>query len=372
MLNAGLRTIQYISVVKDVINKVVPPVLILIIAGISAYGQTGSRLQQKIVVPAENIRFDSLLHLISKQSGVKFSLNTRKFPPSKIIHVKKGSQPVAQVLADIKAGTGIYYTLLDSHIIFADNPPHKKEEVILPTVHHHKKILPAKPVTVVPLELHSLAGISRSIDTPSIHIHAIHPGKLSQVINNPVSAEKSRIELPLFVKAGVTAEEFFYMNTGIQAGLPFLYGIASYNTNFKYSNFRYGLRTSIRLTDSWRLHLMVTTGNSIKQTYDSSRMNRLVKMRLNKAAVLAERKLGRHFTVQLGLSFNDLQTKYYRNGVEAPLSFPEPTADKRFNFLKPPYSIWSNYSPSSSSYNKLWIGMQIGLFYNIHFFKTRY
>ena len=371
MLTAGLRTIQYISVVKDVINKVFPAVLLLMTAGISAYGQTGSSLQQKIIVPVESIRFDSLLHLISKQSGVKFSLNARKFPPSRIIHVKKGSQRVAQLLADIKARTGIYYTLLGSHIILADNPPHKKEEVVPPVVHYHKKISPAKPAAIVPIEFHSLAGVFRSNDTPSIHIHAIPPRKLLQVINKPVSAGKSRVELPLFVKAGVTAEEFFYINTGVQAGLPFLYAITSYNSNFKYSNFRYGLGTSIRLADAWRMHLMVTTGNRIKQAFDSTSMNRLVKMRLNKAAIVAERTFNSRFTLQLGLSFNNLQTKYYLNGEEAPLTFPEETADKRFNFLKPPYAISSNYSPLSSSYRKLWIGLQAGLYYNIHFFKSR-
>ncbi|MGO4293351.1 hypothetical protein [Chitinophaga sp. RAB17] len=76
-------------------------------------------------MPAKQIRLDSLLSIVSRQTGARFSLNTSKFPPSRIIHVPKGPMPVAQLLTAIKEDTGIFYTVLGGHIIFIDNPPRK-------------------------------------------------------------------------------------------------------------------------------------------------------------------------------------------------------------------------------------------------------
>src|SRR5579859_5323833 len=73
------------------------------IVAISVNGQLAiPSLHKNVNLPAENLRIDFLLHLATKQTGIKFSLNTKKFKPSRIIHVRKGIQSVDEILSEIK------------------------------------------------------------------------------------------------------------------------------------------------------------------------------------------------------------------------------------------------------------------------------
>src|SRR5687768_4600770 len=99
-------------------------IICLVTTGIAGSAQQGAiNLQRTVEIPANAIQLDSLLHLIKRQSGVKFSINTRKIRPTKIIRLKKYRQPIAGVLQEIKQNTGVYYAVLGDHIILLDNPP---------------------------------------------------------------------------------------------------------------------------------------------------------------------------------------------------------------------------------------------------------
>src|SRR5690348_1669338 len=86
-------------------------------------GQATVNLQKTVVIPANVMQLDSLLHLIHRQAGIKFSINTRKISPSRHIPLKKQRQTIAEVLQEIKQATGVYYAVLSDHIILLDNPP---------------------------------------------------------------------------------------------------------------------------------------------------------------------------------------------------------------------------------------------------------
>src|SRR5437870_4848560 len=91
---------------------------------LKSHAQTGAiNLQKTVVLPVNTMQLDSLLHLINRQAGVKFSINTRKIPASRPIRIKKQQQTVAGILKEIKQATGVYYTVLGDHIILLDNPP---------------------------------------------------------------------------------------------------------------------------------------------------------------------------------------------------------------------------------------------------------
>lgn len=125
MSSIGLKKIPCISVVLDVIKYIAALLIPIVAASVCSAQQNRINLRQKIILPAKQIRLDSLLSIVSHQTGARFSLNTSKFPPSRIIHVPKGPMPVAQLLTVIKEDTGIFYTVLGGHIIFIDNPPRK-------------------------------------------------------------------------------------------------------------------------------------------------------------------------------------------------------------------------------------------------------
>ena len=90
-------------------------------------GQSAINLQKKISITANTIQLDSLLRVITRQSGAKFSINTRKFPASKSIAIKDHSPTIAKLLLIIKQTTGVYFATLGDHIILLDNPPAAKK-----------------------------------------------------------------------------------------------------------------------------------------------------------------------------------------------------------------------------------------------------
>lgn len=126
MWNAGRTATPYISVVCHVVKKrrTAGWLLFLLVVCQQLNAQHGAvNLHVKIRVPAGDTRFDSLLHLITRQTGVKFSVNTRKYPLSRTIRIGKSTLSLGDLLAVIHEKSGIYYTALGTHIIFVDHPP---------------------------------------------------------------------------------------------------------------------------------------------------------------------------------------------------------------------------------------------------------
>ncbi|RAK30757.1 UNVERIFIED_ORG: hypothetical protein DFS12_109152 [Chitinophaga ginsengisegetis] len=387
MYNVDLRMTGYISVGQDVISLLskffIAVGLTFLTATVFAQEATVN-LQKEVTVPVADMRLDALLTLVSKQAGIRFSVNTRKFPTSRTVHVKKGPQSLLRLLTDLREHTGIDYRVLGGHIIFVDalaliltkkNPAVVKQERVTPPARF--VIIPVSPVTTKQTDAIFPALDTVKTDTGYIRPKAIAfppvPQRYAENGNTPIAGGVKRngpvFSLKPYAAAGMVADESFYVNPTIQAGLPFLYALGSWSTNFSFSMLRYGAGTSIRLSDSWRLHLQGTTGN-MEAGYDSlGYIQKTVKVQLHKLALVGEKQIGNHWRLQLGAVLNSLQTAYYTDGKPAALKMEESEALAHVKYFKPPYTISNNFSPDATRSNKLWIGFQIGIFYRLNFYK---
>ena len=340
---------------------------------------------KNVNLPSENLRFDFLLNLATKQTGIKFSLNTQKFRPSKIIHVRKGIQSVDEILSEIKKSTGISYTFLGDHIIFIDKPP--LNIVVTNTVLTAKKRtdndLPSShvPHTSIP-HLVSIAHTEKYLPGEGIDSIKTYQANGAKTNLPPPTSRRKRSNrqttpfLPgFFAETGLTSDETFYINPSIQAGWPFLYGIAQWSTNFNVSGLRYGVGGSLRLTDKWRLGLVATTGAYSKDYpigLTSFPIPITVKTSLQKTGILAEMKISHNIQMQFGPILNILSTKYYNSlGILTPLFINESDVNSHYQYIKPIYTIRDTYSSLSAQNTRIWIGSQVNFFYNINFLRSR-
>jgi hypothetical protein len=416
---------------KRVVNNIWL-IIFLIALCKTGYGQQGSiNLKKMVVVPSNAIPLDTLLHLIKRQTGVKFSINTRKIPPTKFIRIKNARQPIEGVLQEIKQNTGVYYAILGDHIILLDNPPpaRQKEKSIhpIPVSHSHpkpsassnritrpikktivkktvvirtdsiptvsipqdslnKKTSPnSNPAPLVKIPPPSIADSPyRSVSGDTVKtITADDPKKNIPIPQPPVRkrsgasqsmpASKNQTEKQpfinnLFVKAGISADDIFYCSPTLQFGIPYVYGIASWNSNFTISGLRYGVGSSIPLSDQWKLHLQLTTGN-LSSKFDTIPQSWEFKTRLHRAALIAEANLGNRFTIQFGPIMNVMKLTFYRNGEKSSPGISTAHVDQKFNLIQPVYTISDNYSMNVSKSTKTWIGLQVCIFYNFNFYK---
>lgn len=392
---------------------------IFMIAAISVNGQQAIPSRSKnVILSAENLRFDFLLHQVTQQTGIKFSLNTQKFRPSRIIHVRKGIQSVGEILSEIKNSTGIYYTFLGDHIIFIDKRPLNSVVIVKKRtdIDPPSSLVPSKSIPhVVSIEYRKRYLPPLSIDSNTIYqstsarIYSVQMDKkyLVQADTNLIartnpspdtsrrtrstsripsnsrtpstsrrtrSASQSMSFRPgFFTEAGLNADENFYFNPSLQAGWPFLYGIAQWSMNFNVSGFRYGVGGSLRLTDKWRLGLAATTGAYSKDYQENlvqgfPDITVTVKTDLQKLGMLAEMRITHKIQMQFGPVLNRLLTKYYNPlGVLTPLFINESDANSHYQYIKPPYTIQDNYSQVSAQNTRIWVGLQASLFYKINF-----
>ena len=390
-------------------------------------GQSTINLQRTIVIPANAIQLDSLIHLINKQAGVKFSINARKFPAARFIRIKNHKPTIAGILTEINKSTGVYYAVFENHIILLDNPPRKSTNAKNtthtvqaprlqvtspehpkrtttptknPTVKRTPPVINRQPLpnnktpssnnTTVPASTqpipaadsgsHKSPGRDTLQATPAIPVKpdtlkTQPPVRKQRAAANIQSAppssaktEKSAFAGNLLIKGGLSADDIFYCNPTIQVGIPYVYGIASWSTNFKSSGFRYGLGGAIPLSDQWKLHLQVTTGN-LSSTFDTAGKRWEFKTQLHRAGCIAEATLSPRLSVQFGPVFNLMKLTFYRAGKKEAPGLSSTQMDNKFNLLQPVYTITDNFSANRAQSTKTWIGFQVGLFFDLNFFK---
>lgn len=244
---------------------------------------------------------------------------------------------------------------------------------------------------------HAAAGAVKN--TPPVNVSA-HEGKgntlpaftvqsLSTRLNNSEPAAKQRLAFaalsapapalaarrirersgfPWLVQAGLAGDETFYAQPTVMAGLQYVYGMASWSTNFNTGGFRFGLGGSLPLRNDWFIHAQATTGKlSGKGTnLDSNRLV-MAKSSLHRITLLVEKQLNDRWSVAAGPVFNYLITDQYRNGEKGSMAafglqdrFPD-----GIHTIKPPYTLSNSYKPGEASFTQTWIGFQAGIFYRI-------
>ena len=94
----------------------------LMVLAMQANTQVSSeKLAKKITVEQGSVRIDSLLKIFSRQTGIEFSFNSRKIPPSTAIKVKSGINSLEAWLQYLQQSIDIQYKVVGSHIILFDN-----------------------------------------------------------------------------------------------------------------------------------------------------------------------------------------------------------------------------------------------------------
>lgn len=510
MLHADLKKTRFLSVAPVAAGKWL--LIIFLFTGIvKGYSQSSAvNLQKNITISAGEMPLDKLLKAVGQQTGARFSLNTRKFPPSRLIQIHKKTQPLGALLEDIREQTGISYRLLGGHVIFVDAPPVKqaaatskptastirrqavsgkttrtaRNNAQAPNQMKQVAVAPATALqtvpapspdsakhapdslTITPDTLKAVISLQQKRDTGLLNLSLkkspegqkekkgwgivnigfprgnekgitlsdtsvkkeAAPPLTEEAIrkqpaaNNPQqkitnyaetaargksdvtekgvrnkrnshsrehsfflsnwfrrsdrsftgirnSSDGSRPGLTPFVAAGVMLEESFIVNGHLQTGMPFLYAMASWGTGRGASGLRYGAGTSVRLGEDWRLHFQATTGK-MQFDYDSSGfVFKHIRMQWHKLALLGERRLNDHFGVQAGISLNILRLEYYTFDTPTPLGRPEETALKDVRYFKPLYTISNNFNPDGPESRKMWVGLQLGVFYRLDFRK---
>ncbi|ASZ11417.1 hypothetical protein CK934_10820 [Chitinophaga sp. MD30] len=174
-----------------------------------------------------------------------------------------------------------------------------------------------------------------------------------------------------YAAAGLTVDENLFFTPTVKVGIPYLYAIAAYSSNFRIGGFRYGLGAQLPVADNWNIQLNATTGKlSQIKSIDSSTMIVSVDLRGKHhiVALVAERKINERLTVQAGISYNRIQYQYYQNGRNVPLDsiqFPLSmyAGESIFRYFKPLVEISNDFSKNKPGYNQSWIGFQIGVYY---------
>lgn len=519
MLHADLKKTRFLSAAPAAVGKWLLAVLLL--SGVlQSYSQSAAvNLKTNITISTGQIPLDKLLKAVGQQTGTRFSLNTRRFSPSRLIQVHQKTQPLGVLLDDIQKQTGISYKLLGGHVIFVDAPPVKNmapaAAMLRPVVKAPvkkpaalakpsikasqamaKRITATKPAVDSAVRLRGPAadtavlipgvvdsamvavrknkpdtGVLMKRDTlphrkdtgllnlslrksspegqkeskgwgtgnielPGIGTHTppdtavkkqeAEPPLTAEAIrkqpaaNNPQqkktnfpetaasrqavgtgkdirsqknvkersffladwfrrssggsirnSSDGPRPGLIPFVGAGISLEESFIVNGQLQAGMPFLYGVASWGTGRSASGLRYGAGISAPLGENWRLHLQATTGK-MQFDYDSATfVKKEIRMQWQKLALIAERRLNDHLGVQAGISLNILRSEYYMMGTPASLGREEEVALKDVRYFKPLYAISDTFSPDATDSRKMWIGLQLSVVYRLHFRKAQ-
>jgi hypothetical protein len=398
-------------------------IICLTVMVMKSSAQRAVNLQKTILVPANAIQLDSLLHLINKQAGVKFSINTRKFPAGKYIRVKAHRQTIAGLLKEINQSTGVYYAVLGDHIILLDNPPAKTKAIAPVNTSHtaqasrlpvkssasqkrtvspdkntrvkHRPVTNTPPVSgaqnntapllAEPTKLTADPGLQKSSDSDTLKTIALPAKKdsfrmqpparkRSVAANNQSTArpatqtEKRTLINELLVKGGLSADDVFYCSPTIQAGVKYVYGIAAWSSNFNISGFRYGLGGVVPLSDQWKLHVQVTTGNLLS-SFDTTSQRWEFKTTLHRAGCIAEADLAPRLSIQFGPVFNLMKLVFYRGGVKTAPGLTQDHIDKKFDLIKPVYTLSDNSSINRVQSTKTWIGFQVGIYYDLNFFK---
>jgi len=328
-----------------------------------------------------------------------------------VIHLRKGFRPVSSVLADIQKNIGNAYKVLGDYIIFIEKPlPASKKAHLGQPDHQTTKLPPTRQKTLkAPINalnadpsLAWIPPVSRSKDL--VDYRNIAPtsanGSNSRFYAPPdsvqVKREVSGLKLfshdsflrassktpmqqkgtnnkrdlpPILLMAGISANELLYANPTLKVGIPLFYAIGSWSSNFKRSEFRWGAGTSFDFNRIWKLRIEATTG-VLKGSYDSIGLHRSARERLYRVAILGEKQLSGRLKFEAGIGLNDMMTQYFATGSLTATSPSEMkyTFDK-LDLFKPPYTISDRYRSASGKNNKFWIGVQVGLFYDLDFFK---
>ena len=382
----------------------------------------------------------SITEEIQAQSGISFSYNADKISPNTRIKLSSNKLTVAAILAIIKKKTDIGYKIVSqTHIVYtqpSNQQKHTKATKPKRKIHTQNYVSKSSIATKQNFSLttYNIAKTSIIVDS-SNNANVVVIGDSGMVasyysgggyiggggsddgdeIESDVDSQNDgswKNDMPegkiahnnafkkediinffknhALFSAGLSVDEKYYCNPNVRIGFSFLYGTVSYNVGSP-STFRYGLGTSAKINDNWRMHFNYSTGPSIGkiyiiQTFDTispidsfnnPTINEtdkplLVSSKLTRYSMGFNWNMGKGFSLEGDMVLNRLKTNYSSNSNPVNLSDFLPfgiDADSKYYAIKPPYTLGNSYSASNSSNIKTWIGFQFSLFYSLGFLE---
>jgi hypothetical protein len=366
-------------------------------------------LQQQVRLSKHEWPLDELLQQVTRQTGVRFSINTRKFPSTRKLYVKILSQPVNALLAEIRKTTGIVYTQVGTHIIMLDQLPVKRASastplksssvqpknstpkpagsapgtvalntsfkdanlqptVIIPRVDQTINII--GPASTIPVSSTGNAQVQRLLNKnkPATIVPAA-----AASTNQRGSRHKNEIEkyTGWFSKTGASTDDVLYLHSSIMAGHTYAYAIIGYTSNFKHNGFRYGIGGSLPLKKRWDLHLQLSTGKLGFQYDSDSVFKKEIDTRWHQMALKLEWKISKKIRLQFGPVYNLLKSTTSFNNTSDPFSLTPQELEMLGNHIHPIYTIKDEIGPRAATLTKSWIGLQAGIYFNLDFSPPR-
>lgn len=380
----------------------------------------------------------ALTREIQKQTGISFSYNAARIDPYTKVRVSD-KLTVEQILSSIRKKAGIGYKVISkTHIIYTESPnkkrlrakgkkkkTYKRQEIRQPEPYYNDMVVRSLGTDSVVGQQIIIVGDSSVAGyyfSGSGGAGAIYAGddqtkypivldetddeEVDEDVNdyqNGLSRNTSKgytkgesealnyIKRSALIAAGISADEIYYLNPTFRAGFDFLYGTVSYNIG-AHAHWRYGIGSSAKLNDNWRLHFNISTGQNIGERYNIQKFDTipspqpdsleppiiietntplLVRSKLTRFTLSTEWNMGKGFMLGVGVTLNYLKTNYFSNGNPVTLSNLLPIgydADQKYQTIDPPYLLGNTYSGNQSSNVKTWLGLQLTLIYRLRFF----
>lgn len=320
-----------------------------------------------LVLPPGPIRMDALGERLFKTAGISFAFNSSRIPAGTLVRIPHANPDMATLLRWIGGQLHVHFRLYGNHVIvFNDKAPSAQSGVSrrhTPTTTKHAagpKILTLQAITdTTRTRFAPGKPITTSYQLPAPHT------AISASPRPRIFAGKA------FIQAGLQTDETLYFSPTLEAGLPFLYAEAAWNTNFQISGARYGIGTSINLGKGWKALLDITAGNLSKNYQahlDTSYMGDTlmgigVKSHLYQLRLGVEKAWGQSFRFQAGPTLNRMQTSYVYPQNANPDVIVSLLQRSGINEADTYYTIKPPYAGSGSGSTRLWIGFQVSLFY---------
>lgn len=403
------------------------------LAQLPAAGKETASISRQLILPAGKTRLDTLAAMVARQTGHIFSFNAQRIDPALYIAIPRNKITLAGLLQHLSDHHQLRYRLAGHYIIIqqiykAKKFSSKKPGVSAPAPGKGNRLPTASQAyrsahgTLPGLVNTPQSPLKYTLRTGNTLAIRTTPGKRSAALRTvsptivrasightpaavaapspkPITASSIRRmlakkstapahnqamqqgrgnnnskSLPFFIAAGLAVDDVFYLAPTIQAGLPWLYLAAKWNTNFDVQGLSYGLGSSITLSEDWQACIEASVGKLSKDfiTPDTFRIPIQVKGRLLRVAFLAQKQVGEHWLLRFGPILNHLHTEYYSNEkptLPGSRSGTGMDIDRTYYTVKPLYTLHNSFERNTASNNKLWVGLQISLLYRIPSFN---
>ncbi len=350
-------------------------------------------LKKEVMLKPRLVKLAFYIQQVSLQTGIIFSYNPKKINLQQNVILKNGMMKLPEVLNLLKE-KGFSIKLVDNYVILSKASLNKNGNnnvdkiVSIQTsvrnepennlgkgaiINRNKK----KPMVESQSSLNETGLIikpNHTIDYQPIPISkGITSLSLDFSIKRPIvsnltsSSGMKQVTVPLkkkppyFINLGILVDESTFCGVTSQIGTPSIYGTLSINTDFKVSQFRYGLGSSLKVAKNLRLHLTANRGSQQKSFTNELTTLQVAsitaKNQLTRFGISAEFSLSKKMGLLVGPFFNYLETNYFvtynvANAYQAP-------------YIS--YTLMNPYYSNGDSNIKTWLGFQASFIYKFTF-----